>query len=166
MAYTASVTGDVLAWRQGKLLRSIAAHEGAIFCLHQSRNGFATGGNDGLVRLWQPDFKPIGTIDLTGVEGGYNGERVILVVNEAAISLRKVLTGYPFLFLYLSIRAPGITVRSVCWTGKNVYAGTKNSEIFLISNDNKQHPKVLVKVCNVKGACSDCHHHTGMRLLE
>lgn len=45
-------------------------------------------------------------------------------------------------------------MRSVCWTGKNVYAGTKNSEILLISNDNKQHPKVLVQVSDMRGTRS------------
>lgn len=38
--------------------------------------GFATGGRDGCVRLWDVDFKPITKIDLREAEQGYKGTRI------------------------------------------------------------------------------------------
>lgn len=35
--------------------------------------GFATGGRDGCVRLWDLNFKPITVIDLRETEQGYKG---------------------------------------------------------------------------------------------
>ncbi|XP_077381859.1 echinoderm microtubule-associated protein-like 6 isoform X9 [Festucalex cinctus] len=41
--------------------------------MHASEEGFATGGRDGCVRLWDADFKPITKIDLREAEQGYKG---------------------------------------------------------------------------------------------
>lgn len=35
--------------------------------------GFATGGRDGCVRLWDLNFKPITVIDLRETDQGYKG---------------------------------------------------------------------------------------------
>lgn len=66
--------GSVLVWHDGKVLRSIPAHEGAIFSLFQCAAGFATGGKDGRVRLWQPDFEPLATIDMNTLDTAYAGK--------------------------------------------------------------------------------------------
>lgn len=41
--------------------------------MHSCEEGFATGGRDGCVRLWDVDFKPITKIDLREAEQGYKG---------------------------------------------------------------------------------------------
>lgn len=42
--------------------------------MHSCEEGFATGGRDGCIRLWDVDFKPITKIDLREAEHGYKGE--------------------------------------------------------------------------------------------
>lgn len=47
--------------------------QAGIFSMHSCEEGFATGGRDGCIRLWDVDFKPITKIDLREVEHGYKG---------------------------------------------------------------------------------------------
>lgn len=42
--------------------------------MHSCEEGFATGGRDGCIRLWDVDFKPITKIDLREAEHGYKGQ--------------------------------------------------------------------------------------------
>lgn len=42
--------------------------------MHSCEEGFATGGRDGCVRLWDVEFKPITKIDLREAEQGYKGK--------------------------------------------------------------------------------------------
>lgn len=75
----------LLTWRgEG---RTTASHQGAmaliwtilfqagIFSMFSCEEGFATGGRDGCVRLWDVDFKPITKIDLREAEQGYKGTK-------------------------------------------------------------------------------------------
>lgn len=41
--------------------------------MYACEEGFATGGRDGCIRLWDTDFKPITKIDLRETEQGYKG---------------------------------------------------------------------------------------------
>lgn len=41
--------------------------------MYSCEEGFATGGRDGCIRLWDVDFKPITKIDLREAEQGYKG---------------------------------------------------------------------------------------------
>lgn len=77
--------------------------------------GFATGGRDGCVRLWDLNFKPITVIDLRETDQGYKGsvrlpvlftgsdfrhvasETVSCGAGESFKQLLKQLT-HPFLF--------------------------------------------------------------------
>lgn len=75
--------------------------------------GFATGGRDGCVRLWDLNFKPITVIDLRETDQGYKGsvrpaflcsdfrhvasETVSCGTGESYKQLLKQLT-HPFLF--------------------------------------------------------------------
>lgn len=47
--------------------------QAGIFSMHACEEGFATGGRDGCIRLWDVDFKPITKIDLREAEQGYKG---------------------------------------------------------------------------------------------
>lgn len=42
--------------------------------MYACEEGFASGGRDGCIRLWDTDFKPITKIDLREAEQGYKGE--------------------------------------------------------------------------------------------
>ncbi|KAF7252518.1 Echinoderm microtubule-associated protein-like 6 [Varanus komodoensis] len=47
--------------------------QAGIFSMYSCEEGFATGGRDGCIRLWDTDFKPITKIDLRDTEQGYKG---------------------------------------------------------------------------------------------
>lgn len=57
--------------------------QAGIFSMYSCEEGFATGGRDGCVRLWDVDFKPITKIDLREAEQGYKGTK------------HKLQSGYP-----------------------------------------------------------------------
>ena len=38
----------------------------------------------------------------------------------------------------------GLVVRSVCWAGKRVLVGTKDSEVYEISVEDRTHPLLIV----------------------
>ena len=42
--------------------------------------------------------------------------------------------------------ATGLCVRSVCWEGEKVLAGTKDSEVFEIELQSQDNPRVIVQV--------------------
>lgn len=44
--------------------------------MYGCEEGFATGGRDGCIRLWDIDFKPITKIDLRETEQGYKGNSI------------------------------------------------------------------------------------------
>lgn len=44
--------------------------------MNACEEGFATGGRDGCVRLWDLNFKPITVIDLRETDQGYKGKYV------------------------------------------------------------------------------------------
>lgn len=49
--------------------------------MNACEEGFATGGRDGCIRLWDLTFKPITVIDLRETDQGYKGN------SKAVISL-------------------------------------------------------------------------------
>lgn len=44
--------------------------------MNACEEGFATGGRDGCVRLWDLTFKPITVIDLRETDQGYKGKNI------------------------------------------------------------------------------------------
>lgn len=50
--------------------------------MHACEEGFATGGRDGCIRLWDTDFKPITKIDLREAEQGYKGLNICYQVHQ------------------------------------------------------------------------------------
>lgn len=49
--------------------------QSGIFSMNACEEGFATGGRDGCIRLWDLSFKPITVIDLRETEQGYKGNK-------------------------------------------------------------------------------------------
>lgn len=47
--------------------------QGPIYTFDMTGEGFATGGKDGFVKLWDLDFKSIATISIANSSVGYSG---------------------------------------------------------------------------------------------
>ncbi|KAI9533540.1 Echinoderm microtubule-associated protein-like 6 [Dissostichus eleginoides] len=72
LTYSGALNGDIYVWKLLNLIRTVqAAHGAGIFSMYSCEEGFATGGRDGCIRLWDPDLKPITKIDLREAEQGY-----------------------------------------------------------------------------------------------
>nr|XP_034966373.1 echinoderm microtubule-associated protein-like 6 [Zootoca vivipara] len=74
ITYSGALNGDIYVWKGLTLARTIqGAHGAGIFSMYACEEGFATGGRDGCIRLWDTVFKPITKIDLRENEQGYKG---------------------------------------------------------------------------------------------
>ncbi|XP_045677967.1 echinoderm microtubule-associated protein-like 5 isoform X1 [Phyllostomus hastatus] len=74
LTYSGALSGDIYVWKGINLIRTIqGAHTAGIFSMNASEEGFATGGRDGCIRLWDLTFKPITVIDLRETDQGYKG---------------------------------------------------------------------------------------------
>ncbi|OXB75363.1 UNVERIFIED_CONTAM: hypothetical protein H355_009517 [Colinus virginianus] len=61
-------------YQPNKLVSCGVKHiKAGIFSMNACEEGFATGGRDGCVRLWDLNFKPITVIDLRETDQGYKG---------------------------------------------------------------------------------------------
>ncbi|MGH0182479.1 UNVERIFIED_CONTAM: hypothetical protein FKN15_009768 [Acipenser sinensis] len=74
VTYSGALNGDIYVWKGINLARTVqGAHGSGIFSMNACEEGFATGGRDGCVRLWDLNFKPITVIDLRETDQGYKG---------------------------------------------------------------------------------------------
>ncbi|XP_060790211.1 echinoderm microtubule-associated protein-like 5 isoform X1 [Neoarius graeffei] len=74
VTYSGALNGDIYVWKGINLIRTIqGAHGSGIFSMNAAEEGFATGGRDGCIRLWDLNFKPITVIDLRETDQGYKG---------------------------------------------------------------------------------------------
>ncbi|KAJ8392415.1 hypothetical protein AAFF_G00075400 [Aldrovandia affinis] len=90
LTYAGALNGDVYVWKGLNLARTVqAAHGAGIFSMYVCEEGFATGGRDGCVRLWDVDFKPITKIDLREAEHGYKG----LSIRSVCWKADRILAG-------------------------------------------------------------------------
>uniref|UniRef100_A0A8K9XPU4 EMAP like 6 n=1 Tax=Oncorhynchus mykiss TaxID=8022 RepID=A0A8K9XPU4_ONCMY len=90
VTYSGALNGDIYVWKGLNLARTVqAAHGAGIFSMHACEEGFATGGRDGCVRLWDVDFKPITKIDLRETEQGYKS----LSIRSVCWKADRVLMG-------------------------------------------------------------------------
>jgi len=62
----------------GSSLTACRFLQSGIFSMNVCEEGFATGGRDGCVRLWDHNFKPITVIDLRETDQGYKGSLAFL----------------------------------------------------------------------------------------
>uniref|UniRef100_A0A8C8VLX9 EMAP like 5 n=1 Tax=Pelusios castaneus TaxID=367368 RepID=A0A8C8VLX9_9SAUR len=78
VTHSGALNGDIYVWKGINLVRTIqGAHTAGIFSMNACEEGFATGGRDGCVRLWDLNFKPITVIDLRETDQGYKGKTVL-----------------------------------------------------------------------------------------
>ncbi|KAI0227896.1 Echinoderm microtubule-associated protein-like 6 [Lamellibrachia satsuma] len=74
ITYAGTLSGDVYVWKGRNLQKVIqGAHQGGIYTMDCADEGYVTGAKDGMIRLWDTDFKPISKIDLTQASDGYQG---------------------------------------------------------------------------------------------
>lgn len=55
--------------------------QGSIFTMEATDEGYATGGKDGTIKLWDSDFKQLTNVDLTETEQGYKGQLFIDILH-------------------------------------------------------------------------------------
>ena len=48
--------------------------QGPVYSLHMGDDGFASGGKDSCVKMWDADFKPVVSVNLANVPDGYKGK--------------------------------------------------------------------------------------------
>lgn len=90
ITYSGALNGDIYVWKGLNLVRTIqGAHGAGIFSMYACEEGFATGGRDGCIRLWDTDFKPITKIDLRETEQGYKG----LSIRSVCWKADRILAG-------------------------------------------------------------------------
>uniref|UniRef100_UPI00398E636F echinoderm microtubule-associated protein-like 6 isoform X3 n=1 Tax=Pristiophorus japonicus TaxID=55135 RepID=UPI00398E636F len=107
-------TACIWDWKKGKVLATATGHsdrifdvawdphqpnrlvscgvkhiKAGIFSMYACEEGFATGGRDGCIRLWDTDFKPITKIDLRETEQGYKG----LSIRSVCWKADRILAG-------------------------------------------------------------------------
>nr|XP_033966852.1 echinoderm microtubule-associated protein-like 5 isoform X2 [Pseudochaenichthys georgianus] len=120
VTYSGALNGDIYVWKGINLMRTVqGAHGSGIFSMNVCEEGFATGGRDGCVRLWDLNFKPITVIDLRETDQGY-----------------KVARGE---------NSRGLSVRSVCWRGDHILVGTQDSEIFEVVVHDRTKPFLIMQ---------------------
>ncbi|XP_064600933.1 echinoderm microtubule-associated protein-like 6 [Liolophura sinensis] len=74
VTYAGTLGGDIYVWKGSELQRVIqGAHKGPVFTLDSCDDGYSSGSKDGTAKLWDSDFKPITTVDLTTASDGYKG---------------------------------------------------------------------------------------------
>ncbi|PAA85883.1 hypothetical protein BOX15_Mlig016715g1 [Macrostomum lignano] len=72
--YAATMAGDIYVWNGNNLERVLAKmHSGPAFCLTSCDAGFASGGKDGCVRLYDSQMQPLSVIRLADTPAGYSG---------------------------------------------------------------------------------------------
>ncbi|NWU55111.1 EMAL6 protein, partial [Dromas ardeola] len=57
LVFSGAATGDIYIWKDTLLLKTVKAHDGPVFAMHALDKGFATGGKDGIVALWDDMFE-------------------------------------------------------------------------------------------------------------
>ncbi|XP_037397929.1 echinoderm microtubule-associated protein-like 5 isoform X4 [Pygocentrus nattereri] len=120
VTYSGALNGDIYVWKGVNLIRTVqGAHGSGIFSMNACEEGFATGGRDGCIRLWDLSFKPITVIDLRETDQGY-----------------KVARGE---------NSRGLSVRSVCWRGDHILVGTQDSEIFEVVVHDRTKPFLIMQ---------------------
>eukprot|EP00055_Hartaetosiga_balthica_P012061 m.57177 g.57177 ORF g.57177 m.57177 type:complete len:1939 (+) comp7823_c0_seq2:90-5906(+) len=64
--FSCTQNGKVLVWdsQSHALLQSVQCHKGPVFTIHSIEHGLATGGKDGMMRLWEKDMSLIVEVDL------------------------------------------------------------------------------------------------------
>ena len=64
---TGTSTGKLLVWSQGTATTAVSdAHKGMVLTLLAKSNQLISGGEDGIIKVWDSNFNNTGSEDLTG----------------------------------------------------------------------------------------------------
>lgn len=63
------VSGHLYVWEGNQVSQAIVAHSSSVYALRSCESGFASGGKDGLVKLWNRDFQVLKEFNLTNMPG-------------------------------------------------------------------------------------------------
>lgn len=61
---TGTVTGHIYVWNQQRVTSTVTAHDGPIYAITSIRQGFATAGKEGLVKLWSTKLQLVHTYNI------------------------------------------------------------------------------------------------------
>ncbi|XP_012495852.1 PREDICTED: echinoderm microtubule-associated protein-like 5 [Propithecus coquereli] len=151
-------------WKRGKMLSMAPGHtdRAGIFSMNACEEGFATGGRDGCIRLWDLTFKPITFWSLCGnaltpkrgVFGKTGDLQTILCLACARdeLTYSGALNGDIYVWKGINLirtiqgaHTVSLSVRSVCWRGDHILVGTQDSEIFEIVVQERNKPFLIMQ---------------------
>lgn len=58
---TGTVSGHLYVWLQEKVVKAVTAHDAPIYTIAKVGDKYATGGKEGLVKIWSQDLTLLGT---------------------------------------------------------------------------------------------------------
>lgn len=58
---TGTVTGHIYQWKNAKVVLTVTAHDAPIYSISNVKQGYITGGKDGLVKVWSDQLKLLHT---------------------------------------------------------------------------------------------------------
>ena len=61
---TGTVTGHIYVWNQQRVTSTVTAHDGPIYAITKLRQGYATAGKEGLVKLWSNKLQLVHTYNI------------------------------------------------------------------------------------------------------
>jgi microtubule-associated protein-like 6 len=61
---TGTVTGHIYVWNQQRVISTVTAHDGPVYAITKLRQGFATAGKEGLVKLWSGKLQLVHTYNM------------------------------------------------------------------------------------------------------
>lgn len=118
--------------------------------MNACEEGFATGGRDGCVRLWDLNFKPITVIDLRETDQGYKGKNKFVMLDipitqeiYQCFEQEKTLKNQNVCFMYVTVnhqlgkkfdRVPQFEGNVVFQSYSETYYEVVDTEIFFLLN--------------------------------
>jgi len=74
---TGTITGDLLLWFNQKVDQSVPAHQAPIFGVSKVGDGYASGGKDGLIKMWDRNLQCLHTYNLETFSPAPFGPRIV-----------------------------------------------------------------------------------------
>lgn len=107
-----------------------------MYTLDSNQDGCVSGGKDGVVRIWDSDFKPVAKVDLSSVKDGYKGK----------YHYSDFANYFQYICILLQVNCVvGLAVRSVYWRSDRILAGTQGSEIFEMNVNDKDKARCIMQ---------------------
>lgn len=113
MLLTGTVTGHVYAWKNHRVDSTLTAHDAPVFALAAIRQGFATGGKDGYIKLWSLRFQQLHSYNLQAFQPSpYNLSVHSLATNHLKSKMTIVARSGEMYELTLATHTPLLVMES------------------------------------------------------